>query len=86
MSLWGLIILLLSAILWFLAGFSIYGNPVLGPIFGGTWQKIYMLTGVIGLFLIVAGFAKKKPSVPSASSISSEKIPKISKQPHAENK
>jgi len=79
MTLWGIVVLVLSAILWFLAGSSSNGQPTLGPIYGGTWQTIFMLTGVVGLVLIIVGFVKKKPSTPSAPSTPPE-------NPPAENK
>jgi hypothetical protein len=79
MTLWGVVVLVLSAILWFLSGSSSNGQPTLGPIYGGTWQIIFMLTGVVGLVLIIVGFVKKKPSTPSAPSTPPE-------NPPAENK
>jgi hypothetical protein len=60
MTLAGVIVLVFSGILLFLAGSSSNGQPTLGPIYGGTWQTIFMLTGVVGLILIVVGLVKRK--------------------------
>jgi hypothetical protein len=65
MTLVGVIVLVLSGILWFLAGSSSNGQPTLGPIYGGTWQTIFMATGIVGLILIVVGLVKKKKQPPA---------------------
>lgn len=68
MTLWGVIVLVLSGVLWFLAGSSSNGQPTLGPIYGGTWQTVFILTAVVGLILIIVGIVKKKgPPAPPAS-------------------
>ena len=65
MTLWGVIVLVISGVLWFLAGSSTNGQPTLGPIYGQPWSTIFILTGLVGLILVIVGIARrKKPSIP----------------------
>lgn len=54
----GIIIFLIGVIFWFLAGSSFNDRAVLGPIYGSTWQAVFMTFGAVGLGLMLFGFIK----------------------------
>ena len=55
----GVIFLVLSALLWFLAGSTSYGQPLLNPIYGKNWQIAFIIAGGVSFLAIINGFFKQ---------------------------
>ena len=56
----GFLVLIVGFLLWFLAGFSIYNKPLLGSLYGETWQMASFFMAALGVMGISIGYIEKR--------------------------
>jgi len=63
MRIYAIIFLCFGFLVWFFAGFSVSGKPVLGFIYGGTWQMISFPIAALALLVFAMSFFRKRKKV-----------------------